>query len=61
MSEELRNKLKTARAKLALTQNQFAERLGIPGRTLESWEANRATPRGFALSALNSALDEILK
>lgn len=60
MSEELRDKLKAARAKLAMTQNQFAQRLGIPARTLESWEADRATPRGFALAALNQALDSIL-
>ena len=60
MSQELRDKLKAARAKLALTQNQFAQRLGIPARTLESWEADRATPRGFALVALNQTLDAIL-
>ncbi len=60
MSQELRDKLKAARAKLAMTQNQFAQRLGIPARTLESWEADRATPRGFTLKALTAALDAIL-
>lgn len=60
MSEELKNKLKQAREKLGLTQQQFAEKIGVPYPTLFSWEQNKRTPRGFALKALNDVLDAIL-
>lgn len=60
MSEELKNKLKAAREKLGLTQKQFAEKIGVPYRTLVSWENDQRTPRGFALTALMEKLDAIL-
>lgn len=60
MSEELKNKLKAAREKLGLTQKAFAEKIGVPYRTLVGWENDQRTPRGLALKALNDALDAIL-
>jgi len=60
MSEELRRKLKAARAKLKLSQSQAAKSWGIPLRTLISWENNQRTPRGFALTAITEKLDRIL-
>lgn len=60
MSEELRRKLKAARAKLGLSQSQAAKAWGIPLPTLKCWENDQRTPRGFALQALNEKLDAIL-
>ena len=34
--------------------------MGIPPRTLISWENDQRTPRGFALVQLNIQLDAIL-
>lgn len=61
MSKEIVRKLKEARALVGETQVVFSERLGVPTRTLISWENDQATPRGLALKALNDALDAILK
>ena len=61
MSKELARKVKEAREKVEETQQQFAQRLGVPLPTLISWENDQRTPRGFALKALNDALDAILK
>jgi DNA-binding transcriptional regulator YiaG len=60
MSQELRNQLKAARAKLGLSQSKFAAQIGVPTRTLIKWENDQATPRGLALAALNELLDKIL-
>ena len=60
MSEELKRKLKAAREKLGLSQSQAAKKWGIPVKTLQAWEHNRQTPRGFALAHLNSLLDGLL-
>ena len=60
MSEELQRKLKTAREKAGLSQSQASKAWGIPLKTLQHWEQNQATPRGFALRALEEKLDAIL-
>ncbi len=59
MSEELKLKLKEIRARLGLTQAAFAAKLGVSLDTLQKWEQNQRTPRGFALTALNAALDAL--
>ncbi|MDB6132488.1 MAG: family transcriptional regulator [Verrucomicrobiales bacterium] len=61
MSQDLRRKLKAAREKLGLSQSKFAALIGVPTRTLISWENDQATPRGLAFTALNEKLDAILK
>lgn len=60
MSEELANKLKEARRKLGLSQSQAAKAWGVPIKTLQAWEIDRNTPRGFTLKAINEKLDAIL-
>lgn len=60
MSQELRNRLKAAREKLGMSQSQFARKLQMSVRTLQSWEMDRSAPRGFALKALEEKLDQIL-
>ena len=55
------HKLKAAREKLGLSQSEFASQvLGISVRTLQSWEMDQRTPRGFALRALEEKLTKIL-
>lgn len=60
MSEELQRKLKAAREKAGLSQSQASEAWGIPLKTLQQWEQDKATPRGLALKAINELLDAIL-
>ena len=60
MSKKLRLKLKAARTKLGLSQSEAADLLKVPVRTLQQWEQDQQTPRGFALDALNEKLDKIL-
>jgi putative transcriptional regulator len=61
MSQELKRKLKAARAKLGVSQSQFAKQIGVPLKTLQNWEIDRTTPQPFALKALESQLDAILR
>ena len=61
MSQELKNKLKAARAAAGLSQSKFAVLIGVPVQTLQRWEGDHQTPRGFALKALEQKLDDILK
>ena len=37
----MNNKIKEARITIGLTQQQVSDKLGIPKRTIESWEAGR--------------------
>jgi len=60
MSEELKRKLRDARAKLGMSQRQLANQLGVSVRTLQAWEADRNTPGWLARMALNSKLDALL-
>ncbi|MFJ9540417.1 helix-turn-helix domain-containing protein [Streptomyces sp. NPDC101225] len=43
----------------SLTQDQLAERLGIPGRTVHAWETGRTTPRGRRREAYVALLAEL--
>jgi DNA-binding transcriptional regulator YiaG len=56
MSEQLARQLKELRAALGLSQTQAAARLGIPRRTLISWENDQRTPGGLAMEALQAKL-----
>lgn len=44
-----------ARAKLSLSQQQFANLLGISARTLHDWEQGRRKPSGAAMTLLKVA------
>jgi len=39
-----------------LSQSEFAEKLGIPTKTLANWEQGRNEPRGLARIALKEAI-----
>lgn len=43
----------------SLTRDQLAERLGIPGRTVDAWESGRTTPRGRKREAYVALLAEL--
>jgi DNA-binding transcriptional regulator YiaG len=49
--------LQAGREKKAFSQRDAAEFLGISKRTLENWEQERATPRGYAVVALIRLID----
>ncbi len=44
--------IKRLRKSLGLTQQGFADRLGIPQVTVGRWEAGMHSPRGLSLKAL---------
>jgi DNA-binding transcriptional regulator YiaG len=60
MSLELARKLKKARAKLGLSQRAAAAEWCVSVKTLQSWEADRYTPKGLALKLLMEKLNRIL-
>lgn len=60
MTQELRLKLKAARAKAGLSQSKAAKMWQVPLRTLIKWENDQSTPRGIGLVAINQILDSIL-
>lgn len=43
------DRIHLARATLGLTQEEFAERLGVHGRTVQHWEYGIYCPRGKSL------------
>ena len=47
-------KVKEIRDKAGLTQEKFAEVMGVSKRTLENWEQGRRTPTGAARSLLRA-------
>jgi putative transcriptional regulator len=49
---------KAIRARLNLTQEQFATRLRVSVRTLQAWEQGRRAPSGPALALLRIAEQE---
>ena len=49
------------RHKAGLTQKAAAEYLGIPKRTLESWEGGRRTPNAFVFTTVKEKLMAIKK
>ena len=56
----LAQRIKAAREKLVLTQEQAAEKWSVNVRTLQDWELGRNEPRGFARAQLDKLLDGIL-
>ena len=52
---EWENTVAGTRSKLRLTQNQFAELLGISVKTLHNWEPGRRRPTGAARVLLRVA------
>lgn len=54
--KELAEKAKAVRARTGLTQKAFAEKYGIPQRTIEGWESGR-TPPAYVLDLLQKVID----
>lgn len=52
-------KLKTARAKYNMTRKEVSNKLEIPYRTLEDWEAGKSTPPKYVQNMYLRALNEI--
>ncbi len=44
--------IKRLRERLGMTQEQFAERLGVARETVARWEIGANAPRGLSLKAL---------
>ncbi len=55
-------KVKSARARLGMSQSEFAEHLGVPTRTLQHWEltSHPYQPRGLGRRLIEERLDAIL-
>lgn len=53
------NKLKSAREKFNMTRVEVSNKLEIPYRTLEDWEAGRSTPPKYVQNMYLKALEEI--
>lgn len=55
------DRIKAAREKLGLTQEQAAPQWGVNVRTLQGWERGQHEPRGFARTQLEKLLATILE
>jgi putative transcriptional regulator len=51
------NEVKALRKKTGLTQAAFAERYGIPKRTIENWEGKKSNPPGYVLAMLTRLVE----
>ena len=51
------NEFKELRKKTRLTQAAFAERYGIPKRTVENWESGTNRPPGYVLRMLKQIVE----
>jgi putative transcriptional regulator len=48
--------VKHVREKLGMTQEEFAQMLGVSARTLEGWEQGKTKPSGAAVSLIKIAV-----
>lgn len=55
------SKIKDARIASGLTQEAMSEKLGIPKRTIQEWEANRRTPPDYVERLVISELERIAR
>jgi DNA-binding transcriptional regulator YiaG len=51
-SADLAQRIRDARNDLGLTQDEFADRLGVSGRAVRHWEAGDRKPGPWAVRAL---------
>jgi len=58
-NREIPDILKQVRAKLELSQEELANRLGVAFSTLNRWENGRSTPRGKAKQAIADLMAEV--
>ncbi len=59
---EFGNKVRSARARLRMSQSEFAKHLGVPVGTLQHWElaSQPKQPRGLGRRLIEEQLDRIL-
>lgn len=55
------SRIKEARISADLTQDAMAERLGIPKRTIQDWEAGRRNPPEYVERLVVAELERIKK
>lgn len=55
------DKIRQAREKLGLTQQEVADHFGISREAVQQWEKNKARPRGAKLAKLAEVLQEKLQ
>lgn len=48
------DRIKAIRARLGLSQDQFAAKLGVSPSTVEKWEQGQTSPRGLSMQALEA-------
>lgn len=53
------NKIKDARTRAGLTQQQMSDRLGIPKRTIENWEGEKRQCPEWAERLILEKLEQI--
>jgi len=57
---KISDELKEARAKLGLTQPEFAEKLGAPYRSYQDWLYEKRTPKPITQVGIRARLKELL-
>lgn len=50
--------IKEVRKKTGLSQRKFAEEFGIPVKTLQGWEIEKATPPSYVVNLIEYAAKE---
>lgn len=55
------DQIRAIRAATGLSQVRFAERYGIPRRTIENWESGVRTPPPYVINLLQLAVNLTLK
>ena len=53
------NEIKEARQRVGLTQQQLADKFGIPKRTVENWDGGKSYPPKWAEQLLLEKLNEM--
>lgn len=53
--------IKEIRALTGLSQARFADKYGIPKRTIEAWESGDRTPPAYVLTLLKRAVEQDFK
>jgi len=53
------NKLKEARTKAGLTQQQMSDVFEIPRRTIQNWEEGKRTPPGYVEKLILEKLERM--
>ncbi|MCD6327386.1 helix-turn-helix transcriptional regulator [bacterium] len=60
-NNELAKMIRNLRAKLGLTQEQFAAKVGVTWSTVNRWENDRGRPSPLAMRRIEELQDQIKK